>query len=209
MPLSIVAPIGFTMDFILRRVLALGKDLVAGVVLVSLDVGDESSKRRVESTVKSLEAILSSQGIVVEHRPLRPGHDLIARARDAIARARSISSTGDVELYLTGGPRMLVVALLLASLTGEPARVVVEGEAFDAILQVETGIVQRLLCLDETSKKILSALVRGAATPKEVQAATGLPRSTVYKKLRDLEEAGLIRREGENLRPHPDIVIIL
>lgn len=209
MSLSIVAPIGFTMDFVLRRVLALGRDHVAGVVLVSLDVGGESSRRRVESTVKSLEAILSPQGVVVEHRILRPGHDLVARARDAIARARSLSPTGDVELYLTGGPRMLVVALLLASLTGEPARVVVEGEAFDAVLQVETVVIQRLQCLDEASKRILAAVMRGATTPKEVVAATGLPRSTVYKKLRDLEEAGLIRREGDFLRPHPDVAIIL
>ena len=209
MPLSIIAPIGFTMDFVLRRVLALGKDNVAGVVLVSLDVGGESSRRRVESTVKSLEAILSPQGVVVEHRSLRPGHDLVARARDAIARARSLSPTGEVELYLTRGPRMLVVALLLASLTGEPARVVVEDEALDVILQVETGIVRRLQCLDETSKRILVAVLRGAITPKEVQAATSLPRSTVYKKLRDLEEAGLIRKEGNVLRPHPDIAIIL
>ncbi len=209
MSLSIVAPIGFTMDFVLRRVLALGSRRVAGVVLVSLDAGGESSKRRVESTVKSLEAILAQQGVIVEHRSLRPGHDLIPRARDAIARARSLSPEGDVELYLTGGPRMLVVALLLASLTGEPARVVVEGEAFDAVLQFETSIVQRLQCLDETSKRILAAVLRGATTPKEVQAATGLPRSTVYKKLRDLEEAGLIRREGDVLRPHPDVIKVL
>ena len=195
----LVASMGFTVDFIVRRVADLGREELGYVMAVGLHAGDEDSWRRVEEAYKLLSHYLTSLGIPSELVAVKLGFYMVREARDAIARAASLAGTdGMVELYLTGGPRILVTTLILAALTStsqvrDKCRLVVYGEEFKGSIEVPVGLLVKLLKLDEDSAKIVSSLSRfGGLKADELREIVDMKRSTLYKKLKDLAGEGLV-----------------
>jgi CRISPR-associated protein Csa3 len=208
---TLVASVGFTVDFILRRVAAGGEPRPSRVVAAGLYT-DPSSWRRVEEAARLLGVYLSKLGVDLSLERLPANSRLVAEASSLLHRE---AARGPVELYLTGGPRLLVVALYTAALTLPPrimdrVRIVSYGEGFPARLEVRPSTLARLASIDEASRRILEAIRAGARTASSILSRTGLPRSTLYKKLRELREAGLVE-PGEKgvwmLPPHVEQLI--
>lgn len=212
MPRVLVASLGFTVDFAIRRVTDLGRGGIGRFMGVGLHTGDEDAWRRVEEAYKLLSHYLTSLGIPSELRRVRLGPSMVREARDALARAGSLAGPdGLVEVYVTGGPRVLTTALLVAALTSAPEvrdRVVVTayGEGFRADFQLRVGPLVRLLRLDDDSRRIVDALAAsGGMRAEELREALGMKRSTLYKRLRELSLAGLVRSEEGRWRVHEDL----
>ncbi|BAN89819.1 CRISPR-associated CARF protein Csa3 [Aeropyrum camini] len=194
----LVASIGFTVDFIIRRLADLrGGQSVSRVVAVGLDVGD-GSWSRVEQTYSLLNHYLASMSIDSTLEKLHLGPRLVPQARDLIYREAS-SFDGDVELYLSGGPRMLIVTLMLAAYsldinTSSKIVVVSYGEGFPGSIEFRLIHAKILSSLDKQSLTILKAIASGNDNVKSLIETLDMPRSTLYKKLEDLEKMGLAKK---------------
>ena len=212
----LVASIGFTVDFVMRRIADLGRGGVSRVIAIGLRTQDEGSWRRVEEAFNLLSHYLKSLGIESELREARVGHGMVRSLRDALARASSLAGMdGIVEVYLTGGPRILIVALTIASLTSSPSvreklRIVVYGEGFEGSLEIPVEPLARLLTLDEDSSRILSEIARlGSVDAKSLMQILDIKRSTLYKKLKDMTEHGLVVNDSGAWRIHRSIEEII
>ena len=199
MPRVLVASLGFTVDFSVRRVADLGRGEVTYFIGVGLHSGDDEIWKRVEEAFKLLSHYLTSLGIPSELRVVRLGGSMIREARDALARASSLAGPdGLIEVYVTGGPRILTATLVIAALTLTPKirdRTVITayGEGFKADFQVNVGVLAKLLSLDETSIRIIHTLARtGGMKAENLRNTLGLKRSTLYKKLKELADNGLV-----------------
>ncbi|MCE4628244.1 MAG: hypothetical protein F7C34_03745 [Desulfurococcales archaeon] len=213
--IRMIASLGFGIDFIVRRLADLRGERVSEIVAVGLYT-DEQSWSRVEQTYSILSAYLRSQGISSRLERVDLGRGgLVAQAREIIARVIGESSGEIVELYLTGGPRLLLAAFYTAALTlprdwADAVRVSVYGEGFPASLVVEIGKLLVLAGLDEASKRILRYIKDGYSEVHSLLTVTGMPRSTLYKRLKELEKLGLIVRAGRGeLRVHPSLEELL
>ena len=196
-----VATLGFGIDFIVRRLADLKHEKIKKIIVVGLYT-DEPTWQRIEQTYSILRAYLASQGIgsSLEKIDLGKGR-LVKHAREIIAKALAEAGDEKVELYLTGGPRILLASFYTAAITlsrewAEKIRIAVYGEGFPASLEVETSKLLILASLDKTSRRILEYINDGYNDIHSLLEATGLPRSTLYKKLKDLEDLGLIARTG-------------
>jgi CRISPR-associated protein Csa3 len=192
---TLVATLGFDADFVLRRLTRGAPDRI---VLLALKV-DESSWSRVDSAFKLIQAFCSYRRVncVLEpvnmDRPVVEVYSILKRELEGV-RER-------LELFLTGGPRIMVVSALLAALLLPPehsrkVRVVVEGEAFTASLEVDIGILQKILTLDHTERKILLTLFehqQGLTAPR-IAMMSKTPRTSIYRKLHTLESQGLVKK---------------
>jgi CRISPR locus-related DNA-binding protein len=216
MRVVLVASIGFKIDFIAKRVADLGRELVKYVIAVGLKTDDEAAWRRVEAAFKLLSSYLSGLGIGSELRSIDSRGALVRKLRDVLAYAYGLAEGNSVvEVFLTGGPRLLGLAFTIAALTLDDeirrsVRLVAYGEAFESSLVVPVGRLASLLRLDDTSLKVLLELARaGEVDAKTLLTLLGIPRSTLYKKLRELERAGLVERRDGRWSIHPDVVGIL
>ncbi len=212
----LVASIGFTIDFIAKRVADLGRDVVKYVIAVGLRTEDISSWRRVEAAFKLLSTYLTGLGIGSELRAVDAQGPFIRKLRDLLAYAYGLARPdGVVEVFLTGGPRLLGLALTLAALTSgdnirNALRLVAYGENFEYDLTVPVGKLVSLLRLDEASWKLLLELARsGEADAKTLMTLVRLPRSTLYKKLKELEAMGLVERRNGRWSVHKDVAWLI
>ena len=199
----LVASLGFTVDFAVRRVADLGRKKVRYFIGVGLHTGDTAIWSRVEEAFKLLSHYLISLGIPSELRTVRLGRPMVREARDALARASSLAGPdGLIEVYVTGGPRILTTTLVIAALTSTPEvrdRCVITayGEGFKANFQIHVGALAKLLSLEEESFRIVSTLARlGGARAEELRRILGMKRSTLYKRLKELSSMGLIRSDA-------------
>jgi CRISPR-associated protein Csa3 len=193
-----VATLGFDADLVLRRVRQGG---YGRIKCLALRV-DDASFRRVENAFATVEFVADRLSVPAELRAFEPGRGLV---RGVLAELESELARGadEVELYLSGGPRLLVVAALIASLLVHPSfadrvRVVVEGEGFEASLEAPAGWLKRLASLTSEEVEVLNYVAGvGRARPPELARDLGLPKATAYKRLRKLAEEGLLAQEGD------------
>lgn len=192
---ALMATLGFDADFTLRRLM---RGAPGRVVLLALKV-DEGSWARVDSAFKLIQAFCSYRRIdcilepVSIDRPVMEVYSILKRELEGVKER--------LELFLTGGPRIMVVSTLLAALLLPPeysrkVKAVVEGEAFTASLEVDIGTLQKLLTLDHIERRILLTLLehqQGLTAPR-IAMISKTPRTSTYRKLHNLENLGLVEK---------------
>lgn len=191
----LVASFGFDIDFVVRRLASKG---FKKIVLLTLYTNEEAF-RRIEKAYHTLSIVCKSMNIECRIEKLEP--DKLMRSILSIIQAEVGDPKAErVEVYLTGGPRMLVIATLISALL-LPERlvnkvdIVVEGEGFDCEAEIDLAKLLALLKLDSTNRKIVFELqTRGPQGLSELENLTGIPRSTLYRRLKELIEQGLIKR---------------
>jgi len=212
--LTMVATLGFGIDFIVRRLADLRSTHVTEIIVVGLYT-DHSTWQRIEQSYNILSAYLKSQNITSRLERIEVDKHLVRQAREIINKAIQDHPETPLELYLTGGPRILLAAFYTAALTFPEEyvgkiRITVYGEGFPASLTVEIGKLLVLARLDEKTREILERIKEGYNSVGSLLAAVGLPRSTLYKKLEELEKLGLIVRSGRGKYDvHPALEQIL
>jgi CRISPR-associated protein Csa3 len=192
---TLIATLGFDADFTLRRLM---RGAPGRVVLLALKV-DEGSWARVDLAFKLIQAFCSYRRIdcILEtisiDRPVMEVYSILKRELEGVKER--------LELFLTGGPRIMVVSTLLAALLLPPeysrkVKAVVEGEAFTASLEVDIGTLQKLLTLDHIERRILLTLLehqQGLTAPR-IAMISKTPRTSTYRKLHSLENLGLVEK---------------
>jgi CRISPR-associated protein Csa3 len=153
----------------------------------------------VDSAFKLIQAFCSYRSIdcILEpvniDRPVMEVYSILKRELEGVKER--------LELFLTGGPRIMVVSTLLAALLLPPeysrkVKAVVEGEAFTASLEVDIGTLQKLLTLDHIERRILLTLLehqQGLTAPR-IAIISKTPRTSTYRKLHSLENLGLVEK---------------
>ncbi len=204
----LVATIGFTADFVLRRITDVGRNQYRKVLAVALDSGDQVARQRVEATFKMLESLLDTLQIESELEYIPPER-AVSKGKDVLDRAlREAGSNGIVEVYLTGGPRIAVTALAIAAILYEAdigakgrIQVISYGEAFESKIEIDAAAAVKLVKIsgDRLARNIIEELRRnGALTSNQLLKTLDMPRSTLYKKLNDLKILGIIVYDEEN-----------
>lgn len=196
----VVATLGFDADFVLRR---LSKGAPRRALFLALKV-DEVSWARVLSAFKLIETFCSYSKVECALEPIGTSRP-IAEVYSVLKR--EIEKCESLELFLTGGPRVMVVSTLIAALLlpqkySRKVKVIIEGEGFEARVEVDIGMLQKLLSLGDSERRILVTLLeyeRGLTAPK-VATATGIPRTSTYRKLNFLKSINLVEEEGGKYR---------
>lgn len=196
--LCVIATLGFDADFVIRRLSSEPKPLK--LVCVGLRA-DEYGWRRVEQTFKLVSFYCQPAGVSCLLESV--GAKSCVRELRSIMERELRSGCSAIELYLTGGPRISVVAAVLASMIlprslEENVRIVVEGEAFDARLEVPVGAYRKISQLNDIERRILLEASRGPVRPTELARALGLYKPVAYRRVRGLLKAGLLERVGGN-----------
>lgn len=200
----VLASIGFSADFVLRRISDIrGVEGPSLVIAVGLDVGD-GQWDRVERTFLVLRHYLASIGLESRLLRIRLSSDIVRECRDAIIEALAKAGQGVVELFLSGGPRLLVVSLLSAAFTLEDryvdrVRVVSYGEGFPGSVAYRLSILRALSRLDPVEISILRAIREERRRVGDLLEVLDIPRSTLYLKINKLIKMGLVRRVGSEL----------
>jgi len=188
---TLIASFGFDIDFVLRR-LASGK--YDRVVLVALKTTD--GFERVKKAYSTLSLVCTSLKVDCVLEPITPS--VILRSVQSLL-LNEAEKADELEVYLTGGPRILVTTLLLSvtMLARDHAlktQVLVEGEGFECIMRIYVNSLLGRLSLDERDKIIISMLEGEKLTLGEIARRTGIPKSTVHRRLEELIEKGLITK---------------
>lgn len=192
----LVASFGFDIDFVVRR---LSVKKYSEIVLLAVRTEGFS---RIEKSYYALAHICATAGIECKLVPLQLS-GLIRSIYSILLEKLSRSSDTQIDLYLTGGPRMLVISSLLASLLlpnvlAERVSIVVEGEGFDYSWSTRADKLIALLHLDRRSREVLMAVATlGKATLSEVSNKTNIPKATAYRRLKELEEKKIICQRDE------------
>ncbi|MEM2224380.1 MAG: hypothetical protein QXR02_06345 [Acidilobaceae archaeon] len=206
----ITASFGFDIDFIFRR---LKEDNVKRLICLGVKV-DAQNWARVEKSFSLVKHYCEAVRIHCSLESISPG-SIVREIRSILAS--ELENCESLELFLTGGPRILVIGSLLAAISlpetlSTRINVRVEGEAFEAILKFNTGTLKQYLSLDDISKRIVEATV----DPKRVSniiRETNLPKSTVYRRIERLTASRILEKKDEkvyvaeeNLRKLIDII---
>ena len=194
----LLASLGFDEKFVLR---ALGDHKPCKLVAIALDTGDAWA--RVEKAFAQLQLFSSSLGARAELVRVPYHGETLPKLIWMLKRVLSEKLKGynEVVASLTGGPRLLVIALYTA-LTGLKQQgsignvlLRIEGEGFNALVEEPLENLE-IAELDELSRKLLRALISYSEKglelgPGEAARLLGVAKSTTYKKLRQLVAQGL------------------
>jgi CRISPR-associated protein Csa3 len=199
---TLVATFGFDIDFVLRRISGRKYDKI---ILLSLKTPE--GEKRVEKAYTTLKTVCISMGVdcalewLTENRFVRTIYSILSRE----------AGEASVELYLTGGPRILVVsaltaALMLSSSHAEKINMVVEGEAFEKTWEAPLKTLKKLVALDEKSREVImhTAVLRRASLA-ELSRMLGLPKPTVLRRLRELMDKGVVCKMGDEYLLCPQV----
>jgi len=203
---TLVASLGFDVDFIMRRISAERFDRIVCVALKT----DEDSWKRVEKAYNLIKYFAKTLNIDVVLEPVKPSH-IVNQVYRILYKV--VDESEATEVYGTGGPRIIVVALLIASLllprnVRHRVKFLVEGEAFEASLTFNPADLVDYLTLAPEAQSIISYLLSVDAPVRamDVVRGTGLPKSTVYKYVKRLIERGFIEEdEHKRIRLSPRI----
>lgn len=197
----LIASFGFDIDFVMRK---LANREYSKIVLLALYTSDEAFKR-VEKAYHTLSVACKSLGVDCILEKIEP--EKLIRSLSSTLRANVEDPRVErVEVYLTGGPRILVTALVLSTLLlpstlAERVEISVEGEGFECEARVDLAKYAELVRLDERDKKIVFELqARGPQKLSELESSTEIPRSTLYRRLEELREKRLVEKEEDEYR---------
>lgn len=194
---ALIASFGFDIDFVLRR---LASREYSKVVLLALYTSEEAFKR-VEKAYHTLSVVCKSlQDVECHLEKIEPEKSL--RSLLSIIKYNA-EKHEKVELYLTGGTRILVAmtlasAILLPKYLASKIEIIVEGEGFECETKINLSKYQELVKLDERDKKIIFELhARGPLKLSQLEEYTEIPRTTLYRRLEELVEKKLVKKEED------------
>lgn len=193
----LISSFGFDIDFVLKRIAT-----VTGfnrVILLALYTGEDVF-RRIEKAYDTLKIVCSSLKIDCILEKINP--DKILRHVLTIVK-KTVEESESVEVFLTGGPRILVSVIILSLLMlpkhlADRVKIIIEGEGFPCTLEINLSKYQELLKLDNRDLTIVFELqTRGPLQLSSLEENTGIPRSTLYRRLEDLIKKKLVVKEED------------
>jgi CRISPR-associated protein Csa3 len=196
LPSILIATLGFDADLILRRLTRHGG--YRAIKCLGLRV-DEASFRRVENAFSTVKFVTERLNTQAELRAFEPGRGLV---RGITAEIEKEAAKDLVEVYLSGGPRLLIVATLIATLLVDPLfleniTIVVEGEGFEGEIKSRADRLKKLIGLSGEEIDIIKYTAgKDAVKPLNLVKDLKIPKATAYKKLRKLATEGFLEEKN-------------
>ncbi|MEB3774704.1 MAG: hypothetical protein GSR86_07265 [Desulfurococcales archaeon] len=196
----LIATLGFSMDFILKRVYDREMPTVGEVEILALWT-DEGSWGRIIDAYNLLRMTLDKAGVRSRLRKITFSNRIVGDLRKELLEIALENPEAEIELFLTGGPRMLVIATLLAAISlrediVKRVTVTAYGENFPGTLNTRLYQILVLSRLDKKSELILHAIAKGITDSSRLMEEVKMPKSSFYLKIAELDELGLIKKEG-------------
>lgn len=193
----LIATLGFDIDFVVRR---LSRGGVSRVVCIGVRV-DDTSWVRVEKAFNMIKIYCSSARVDCVLEPVKLDNAVVGEIRSILEREVR-RGCSQLELYLTGGPRIAVVSTIIASLLlprdlANKVTINVEGEGFEASLRIPLEPLIRILELSEVDRRIVVEASKEPLTPTELSRKTSIPKATAYRRMRLLASIGLLSKVSE------------
>lgn len=196
MSIVLMATLGFDADLVLRRITRRGG--YGAIKCLSLRI-DETSFRRVENAFSTVKFVAEKINMYAELRAFELGRDLV---RSITAEIEKEALRRSVEVYLTGGPRLLVVATFIATLLVYPEfleniTIAVEGESFEGEFKARASWLKKLIGLAAEEIDIIRyAAAKISVKPSDLVRDLDIPKATSYKKLRKLAKNGFLEEKN-------------
>lgn len=199
----LVATFGWTEQFVLSSILKYGVTSGDEIILLIPDKKDEKS----EIILRDFESFIKKYIEGIELRIVKISLESFeAAVREIAGILKGIVSRSPEKLIvnLSGGMRALILATYTALQLLPPVNVNVELETEDRskCYHIPNISLKTLIKIDHIGKSILAMLRDQSLTTKQLLKEFNIPRSTLYKRLKELEMKGLIelRRKGKMLQ---------
>jgi CRISPR locus-related DNA-binding protein len=169
------------------------------VVIVPEGIQDERGLSVLNDFVKRY---VNEEGVELMKVPIGDFHGSV------LTLARTFRSWAErpIILNLSGGMRLLVVEALCAALISRvPMTVEVESEDGKALATFSTDDLS-LPEIDEVDRQIIESLARGDKTLGLISERLGISKATVWRRLRRLERAGMVKLSKGRRR---EILVVL
>jgi CRISPR-associated protein Csa3 len=160
---------------------------------------DEASFRRVENAFSTVKFVAERLNIPAELRAFELGRGLV---RGITAEIEKEAARDLVELYLSGGPRLLIMATLIATLLVDPIfleniTIIVEGEGFEGVIKSRADWLKKLIGLSGEEIDIIKYTAgKDVVKPLNLVKDLKIPKATAYKKLRELSSEGFLEEKN-------------
>ena len=189
----LIATFGWTEQFVLSSILRHGVGAGDRIVLLIPDRRNGKS----EAILQDFESFLSKCGegvrLSIERIPLDSFDHMVARISE-IFQEISSKAPEKIIINLSGGMRALILATYIATLLTFSKNIVIELETEDRekTYCIPNLSIKGLVKLTEIDNKILESIVEEGADTSKLLQHLKIPRSTLHKRLRELESKGLI-----------------
>ena len=196
MPSILIATLGFDADLVLRRLTRHSN--YRAIKCLGLRV-DEASFKRVENAFSTVKFVAERLNIPAELRAFELGRGLV---RGITAEIEKEAARDLVELYLSGGPRLLIMATLIATLLVDPIfleniTIIVEGEGFEGVIKSRADWLKKLIGLSGEEIDIIKYTAgKDVVKPLNLVKDLKIPKATAYKKLRELASEGFLEEKN-------------
>jgi CRISPR locus-related DNA-binding protein len=156
------------------------------VVVVPEGIQDERGLSVLNDFVKRY---VNEEGVELMKVPIGDFHGSVL----TLARAFRSWAERPIILNLSGGMRLLGVEALCAALISRvPMTIEVESEDGKALVAFSTDDLS-FPEIDEVDRQIMESLARGVRTLDSLSERLGISKPTVWRRLRRLERAGMVR----------------
>jgi CRISPR locus-related DNA-binding protein len=156
------------------------------VVIVPEGIQDERGLSVLNDFVKRY---VNEEGVELMKVPIGDFHGSVL----TLARAFRSWAERPIILNLSGGMRLLVVEALCAALISRvPMTIEVESEDGKALAAFSTDDLS-MPEIDELDRRIMESLARGVRTLDPLSERLGISKPTVWRRLRRLERAGMVK----------------
>ncbi|NPA97430.1 MAG: CRISPR locus-related DNA-binding protein [Crenarchaeota archaeon] len=201
---AIVATLGFDERHIVRSILRIGFGGVKRVILLVPTGGIDERTQRAFDEVKKLASMAGVNDVSLMEVPIESFNDAVADIRRVVYDC--VQKYGRAVVSLGGGMRALVVETLIAVFTLPPN----EKKKVDIVVDLETGKdgikfpawIPLELRLSDVESRVLEYVVeKGSANLGDVATELGVARSTAWKALERLVDAGLLSKREYTYEP--------
>jgi CRISPR-associated protein Csa3 len=186
----IAVTFGFDEKFAIRALMRHPpSDRTRVVVLLPEEGQDERVERGLSVLNDFVKRYVNEEGVELMKVPVGDFHGSVL----TLARAFRSWAERPIILNLSGGMRLLVVEALCAALISRvPMAVEVESEDGKALAAFSTDDLS-IPEIDEVDRQIIKWLASGDKTLGSLSERLGISKATVWRRLRRLERAGMVK----------------
>jgi CRISPR-associated protein Csa3 len=186
----IAVTFGFDEKFAIRALMRHPpSDRTRVVVLLPEEGQDERVERGLSVLNDFVKRYVNEEGVELMKVPIGDFHGSVL----TLARAFRSWAERPIILNLSGGMRLLVVEALCAALISRvPMAVEVESEDGKALAAFSTDDLS-IPEIDEVDRQIIKWLASGDKTLGSLSERLGISKATVWRRLRRLERAGMVK----------------
>jgi len=192
---ALILTLGFDEKFAIRALMRHGRDL-RKVLVVMAEPVDERAQRALNAVKDFVERFMTSvqlEAFIVN--PSEP-YDAMRKLKDVIRRNPALNYV----ISVSGGMRALIVELLIvASIMKLRGEVEIELENFRGTVSLPATLLYMEPLGSEEHKVLKVLMERGPMTAKDLMDLLKIPRSSLYRRIKELKTRGLVVevREGK------------